>query len=382
MATAAAATGQGANHARPLFRADHIGSLKRPPALLQARRDHAAGKLDAVALRALEDEFIRTAVRRQEEAGLAAVTDGDVRREAFHIDFLNAFGGIKWDPMRFSHGFVAGDSQGESPAVFRTYGKIVHEKPITIDDFNFLKGVTKVLPKVTMPSPSFAHYRGGRAAVDASVYPDMQGFFADLGSAYAAEIAALGEAGCRYVQLDEVHFTFFCDPKMVAALKARGDDPDDLADVYARLINASIATRLDTMSIGVHLCRGNRRSSWVAEGGYDPIAERLFNTVEADVFLLEYDSARAGGFDPLRFVPRDKRVVLGLVTSKTPELESADALMHRIDEAARYISLDQLALSPQCGFASSTEGNLLDEDAQWRKIERICEVARRVWGGV
>ncbi len=382
MTASTGAAGQGKINQRPFFRADHIGSLKRPSGLLQARREHAAGSLDSKSLHALEGEFIRTAVLRQEMAGLGVVTDGDYRREAFHIDFLNAFGGIKWDPMRFSHAFVAGDSQGESPAVFRTFGKINHERPITVDDFKFLAGVTKVLPKVTMPSPSFAHYRGGRAAVDANVYPEMQMFFADLGKAYAEEIGALGQAGCRYVQLDEVHFTFFCDPKMVAALKARGDDPDDLTDVYARLINASIAERPENMSIGVHLCRGNRRSSWVAEGGYDPVAERLFNTIDADIFLLEYDSVRAGGFEPLRFVPKDKRVVLGLVTSKTPELESVDMLMHRIDEAARYIPLDQLAISPQCGFASSTEGNLLDEDAQWRKMELTCEVARRVWGSV
>jgi 5-methyltetrahydropteroyltriglutamate--homocysteine methyltransferase len=231
-----------------------------------------------------------------------------------------------------------------------------------------------------MPSPSFAHYRGGRAAVDPGVYPDMDAFFADLAAAYRAEIAALAAAGCRYVQFDEVHFAFFCDPKMVAALRARGDDPHELAQVYTRLINDCIAERPADMAVGIHLCRGNRRSSWVAEGGYEPIAETLFNAIEADVFLLEYDSARAGGFEPLRFAPRGKRLVLGLVTSKSGELEPQDELVRRIEEAARFADIDDLAIGPQCGFASSTGGNRIDEAAQWRKLALCADVARRVWG--
>ncbi|MGE3245191.1 MAG: 5-methyltetrahydropteroyltriglutamate--homocysteine S-methyltransferase [Beijerinckiaceae bacterium] len=367
-------------HDRPKFRADHVGSLKRSPALLAARQDFAAGKLEAAALRAIEDAAVRDAVARQEAAGLGVVTDGDQRREAFHIDFLNRIGGISWDDRRFHHAFQSGGSAGESPAVFRTSAKIRHIEPVTVADFAFLAGAAKATPKVTLPSPSFAHYRGGRAAVDSAAYPDMAEFFADLAAAYRAEIAALGNVGCRYVQLDEVHFTFFCDPKMVAALKARGDDPDELAAVYARLINESVAARRPDMSIGVHLCRGNRRSSWVAEGSYDPVAERLFNTIDADIFLLEYDTDRAGGFEPLRFVPKDKHVVLGIVTSKFPELESEDELVRRIEEASRFCPLEQLALSPQCGFASSTEGNKLAADDQWRKLERIVKVAERVWG--
>lgn len=366
--------------AKPLFRADHVGSLKRPPRLLEARQRHRGGTMDAAALRALEDEEIRKVVRRQEQCGLAVVTDGDLRREAFHIDFLNRIGGISWDAMRFYQPFLSGGSEGESPAVFRTSAKIRHEAPICVEDYKFLAGVTQATAKVTLPAPSFAHYRGGRAAVDASVYPEMDAFFADLAGAYAAEISALGAAGCRYVQLDEVHFTFFCDPKMVASLRVRGDDPDDLAGIYAGLINDSIAARPAGMSIGVHLCRGNRRSSWVAEGGYDPVAERLFNEIDADIFLLEYDSGRAGGFEPLRFVPKGKRIVLGIVTSKFPELESEDYLIGRIEEAAMFCPLEQLAISPQCGFASSTEGNTLGEDDQWRKLERIARVAEKVWG--
>ncbi|MCC2098977.1 MAG: 5-methyltetrahydropteroyltriglutamate--homocysteine S-methyltransferase, partial [Hyphomicrobiales bacterium] len=331
-------------------------------------------------LRQIEDAHIRAVIRRQEEVGLQVVTDGDLRREAFHIDFLNRIEGIEWEASRFSQAFVSGGGAGDSPAVFRTSGKISLTTPIGIDDFSFLSSNTKVNGKVTLPSPSFAHYRGGRAAVDAGAYPDMAEFFADLAAAYRIEIAALGAAGCRYLQFDEVHFTFFCDPKMVAALKARGDDPDELAATYARLINESIAARPAGMSVGVHLCRGNRRSSWVAEGGYEPVAERLFNTINADIFLLEYDSERAGGFEPLRFVPQDRHVVLGLVTSKFPELENAEDLLRRIDAAAKHIPLAQLALGPQCGFASSTQGNRVSEDDQWRKLERVVEVAQRVWG--
>ncbi|MDB5569272.1 MAG: 5-methyltetrahydropteroyltriglutamate--homocysteine S-methyltransferase [Hyphomicrobiales bacterium] len=367
--------------ARPrTFRVDHVGSLLRPPRLLEARAAHGAGRLDAAGLRAVEDDCIREAILRQQEAGFAVVTDGDFRRSAFHIDFLNALEGVRWDEMKFDHAFEGGPSQGESPAVFRTSAPIRHVAPITVDDWRFAQSCATAAVKVTMPSPSFAHYRGGRAAVDPGVYPDMDAFFADLAAAYRAEIAALAAAGCRYVQFDEVHFAFFCDPKMVAALRARGDDPHELAQVYTRLINDCIAERPADMAVGIHLCRGNRRSSWVAEGGYEPIAETLFNAIEADVFLLEYDSARAGGFEPLRFAPRGKRLVLGLVTSKSGELEPQDELVRRIEEAARFADIDDLAIGPQCGFASSTGGNRIDEAAQWRKLALCADVARRVWG--
>jgi 5-methyltetrahydropteroyltriglutamate--homocysteine methyltransferase len=376
----AAQTSRFDNAAPRTFRCDHVGSLLRPQALMDARASYAGGKLDAAGLRAVEDREIRTAIARQEEAGLAVVTDGDFRRAAFHIDFLNALDGVRWDEMRFHQVFDGGPSKGESPAVFRTSAPIRHKGSITVADWQFAQGCAKGVAKVTMPSPTFAHYRGGRAAIDERVYPDLDRFFADLAAAYRAEIAALAAAGCRYVQLDEVHFTFFCDPKMVAGLKARGDDPGRLAQTYARLINETIRDRPADMAVGVHLCRGNRRSSWVAEGGYEPVTEVLFNAVDADIFLLEYDSARAGGFEPLRFAPKGKRLVLGLVTSKSGALESADELVARIDEAAHFADIDDLAISPQCGFASSTGGNKIDETAQWRKLALCANAARRVWG--
>jgi 5-methyltetrahydropteroyltriglutamate--homocysteine methyltransferase len=365
---------------KKLFRADQVGSLLRPEQLRQARAEHSLGRLDDAALAAIEDDCIVTAIRRQEEAGLHAITDGDFRRGAFHIDFLTQLRGIAWDARRFTEGFKHGEGAGESPAVFVTTAPIAHDHDISVDAFRFLAGHTTRCAKVTLPSPSFAHCRGGRAAIDRAAYPDLDGFFEDLAAAYRAEIAALAAAGCRYVQLDEVHYTFFCDPNLAAALRARGDDPEELGRTYAKLINASIASRPSDMAIGVHLCRGNRRSSWVAQGGYEPVAEALFNTIDADAFLLEYDSDRAGGFEPLRFVPPGKRVVLGLVTSKSGELESDDLLRRRIDEAAQFCPLDQLALSPQCGFASSTEGNRLDEQAQWDKLALVARVAAQVWG--
>ena len=364
------------------WRADHVGSLLRPPAVTQARRRHAAGELDAAALRAVEDAAIAAAVVRQEAAGLPVVTDGDFRRGSFHIDFLTRLRGIEHRPTRFAVGFQGGPSAGHSPAVFHTVGRIAHEADITVADFAYLNSATARVAKVTMPSPSFAHARGGRAAIDPAAYPDLGAFFADLAAAYRAEIGALAAAGCRYVQLDEVHYCFFCDPKLVAALRARGEDPAELAALYARLINESIAGRPADLAVGVHLCRGNQQSSWVAEGGYEPVAELLFNTVAADRFLLEYDSERAGGFEPLRFVPKGRMVVLGLVTSKSGRMETDDELKRRIDEAARFVPIEQLALSPQCGFASSVAGNLIGEDEQWAKLALVSRVAEAVWGSV
>jgi 5-methyltetrahydropteroyltriglutamate--homocysteine methyltransferase len=365
---------------RRVYRVDHVGSLLRPQRLMQARAAFGAREISGQALLDVEDECILEAVRRQEQAGLGVITDGDFRRGAFHIDFLSSFEGIEWDASPFARGFQGGSSAGESPAVFVTSGKISHGEPICVDGFSFLRDCTLQTAKVTMPSPSFAHCRGGRAAIDDKVYPDLDVFFDDLAAAYRAEIAALAAAGCKYVQLDEVHFTFFCDPKMAASLKARGDDPDDLMRVYARLINDSIRDRPSDMTVGIHLCRGNRRSSWVAAGGYEPVAERMFNMIDADVFLLEFDDERSGDFAPLRFLRKGQHVVLGLVTSKSPVLEAEDTLMRRIEEASRYAPLDQLGIGPQCGFASSIPGNLIDEDSQWRKLALCAQVARRAWG--
>jgi 5-methyltetrahydropteroyltriglutamate--homocysteine methyltransferase len=363
-----------------LFRFDHVGSLLRPAPLLDARASLEAGRIGRDDLREIEDHWIRDAIRRQQNVGLPVVTDGDYRRSAFHIDFIQRLEGIRWDEMRFHKPFAEGPSKGEAPAVFRTLAPVRHVAPITVADWQFTRGEARVPVKMTLPSPTFAHYRGGREAIDRRAYPDLDVFFADLAAAWRAEIAALAAAGCRYVQLDEVHFTFFCDPQMVAELRARGDDEKVLARTYARLINESIAGRPKDMAVGIHLCRGNRRSSWVAEGGYEPVAEELFNTIAADIFLLEYDSARAGGFEPLRHAPKGKRLVLGLVSSKTGELEPLDELLRRIEQAARYADVGDLAIGPQCGFASSTGGNKLDESAQWRKLERCAKVAMRVWG--
>jgi 5-methyltetrahydropteroyltriglutamate--homocysteine methyltransferase len=366
--------------ARPPFRADHVGSLLRPERLKAARERYEAGTLSAAGLRAIEDELIRDVARRQEEVGLHAITDGDFRRSSFHVDFLTRFENIHFAPADFQRSFQSGPSKGESPAVFTVSGKIRHVRDIAVADFEFLAKATQRTAKVAMPSPTFVHCRGGRAAIDRTAYPELGPFYADLAQAFRQEIAALAKAGCRYVQLDEVHYTFFSDPKMVAEFRARGDEPAELAVAYAKLINESIAGRPPDMMVGVHLCRGNRRSSWVAQGGYEPVAELLFNTVEADGFFLEYDSDRAGGFEPLRFVPKGKMIVLGLVTSKTSEMETRDGLLRRIEEAARFCPIDQLALSPQCGFASSVPGNIISEDAQWAKLGLIAKVAEEVWG--
>ncbi len=364
---------------KPTLRADHIGSILRPQWLIEAREARAAGALTPAQLRVIEDSCIRDVVARQEAAGLHAITDGDYRRGAFHIDFLTQLAGIEYRARGFEK-FQGPVQDGYAPAVFETVGAIAHTHDITVEDFAFLRDATTRVPKVTLPSPTFAHCRGGRDAIDLAAYPDLDRFFFDLAAAYRAEIASLARAGCRYVQLDEVHYTFFCDPKLAGGLRARGDDPQRLAVTYAKLINDSIAGCPEDMIIGVHLCRGNHRSSWVADGGYEPVAEVLFNEIKADRFLLEYDSSRAGGFEPLRFLPKGKFAVLGLVTTKTGEIETADLLRRRIDEAARYVTPDQLAISPQCGFASSVPGNLITPESQWAKLELCVKVATAMWG--
>jgi len=365
---------------KPALRADQVGSLLRPARLIAAREARAAGQLDATALRMIEDACVREVVARQEAVGLHAVTDGDYRRGAFHIDFLTRLAGIEYRARGFSTFQGGAPKSGYAPAMFETVGPIRHAGPVTVPDFEYLQSTTSRTAKVTLPSPTFAHCRGGRDAIDRATYPDLDAFYADLATAYRAEIAALAQAGCQYVQLDEVHYTFFCDATLAAGLRARGDDPAELAVTYARLINEAIRERPAGMQVGIHLCRGNHRSSWVAQGGYEPVADVLFNTIGADRFLLEYDSDRAGDFAPLRFLPKGKIAVLGLVTSKSSDLESADDLRRRIDEAARFAPIDQLAISPQCGFASSIPGNLVTEDAQWAKLVRCVEVARAVWG--
>jgi 5-methyltetrahydropteroyltriglutamate--homocysteine methyltransferase len=365
---------------RPPFRADHVGSLLRPPELRQARADSAAGKLDAAAMRAVEDRCIEAATANQRRVGLRDATDGEYRRRYWHFDFLAGLDGVAMYEPEQKVQFHGATLQH----ALKVTGKIAWNKPMFIDDYRFTAShVEGAIAKQTIPSPSVLHFRGGRRAIDAHIYPEMAPFFADLGQAYRGAVQAFALAGCRYLQLDEVNIAYLCDPAQIEGLKARGEHVDGLLDVYADLINTAIGGRPADMVVSIHLCRGNFRSTWIASGGYEPVAEVLFNRIDADAYFMEYDSDRAGGFEPLRFVPRgNKLVVLGLVTSKTGALESKDDLKRRIDQAAKYLPLEQLALSPQCGFASTEEGNLLTEDEQWAKLRLCVEVAREVWGGV
>jgi 5-methyltetrahydropteroyltriglutamate--homocysteine methyltransferase len=365
---------------RPPFRADHVGSLLRPAELREARAAHAAGRLDAAALRETEDRCIERAIATQESLGLRAATDGEYRRAYWHYDFLAGLDGVElYEPeqkVQF-HGATL-------KHLLRVTGPIAWRTKVFLDDFRFTQAhVRAAVPKQTIPSPSVLHFRGGRRAIDPHTYPDLAGFFADLAAAYRGAVQDFAAAGCRYLQLDEVNIAYLCDPEQIEGLKSRGEHVEGLLDIYADLINTAIGGRPADMTIPIHLCRGNFRSTWIAKGGYEPVAEVLFNRIDADAYFLEYDSDRAGGFEPLRFVPRGRKlVVLGLVTSKTGELESKDELKRRIDAASRYLPLEQLALSPQCGFASTEEGNLLTEEQQWAKLRLCVEVAREVWGGV
>jgi 5-methyltetrahydropteroyltriglutamate--homocysteine methyltransferase len=366
----------------PPFRADHVGSYLRPAALLAARDAFAAGKIAAAELRAAEDAAIREVARRQEEVGLSGITDGEFRRTYFHVDFLEKLQGVSVTYGEFASKFRKDDGSevGFRPPTMHVEGKIRHTAPILGADFDFLKTVTGRTPKVTMPSPSMLHFRGGREAVSKEVYPDLEQFYADLAAAYAKEIADLGARGCRYVQLDDTNLAYLCDPDIRAKTAARGDDPDTLVHTYCRLMNAAIAGRPAGMTIAVHLCRGNFKSAWVAQGSYEPVAEILLNEMAIDGFFLEYDDERSGDFAPLRHLPKGKMVVLGLMSSKKAGIEPAGELKRRIDEAAVYAPLEQLALSHQCGFSSTVHGNELTDADQWRKLARLVEVARDVWG--
>lgn len=365
---------------RPPFRADHVGSLLRPMELRDARRARAEGRMDTAALREVEDRCIARAVRKQEEVGLRAATDGEYRRAYWHYDFLAGLDGVEmYEPeqkVQFKGAIV--------PHALRVTGPIAWREPVMVGDFRYTAAqVATAVPKQTIPSPSVLHFRGGRQAIDRQTYPELDGFFDDLGRAYAGAVRAFADAGCRYLQLDEVNIAYLCDPEQIEGLKRRGEYVDGLLEIYAGLINRAIAERPASMAVSMHLCRGNFRSTWAAQGGYEPVAEVLFNAIGVDAYFMEYDTERAGGFEPLRFVPRgDKVVVLGLVTSKTGELEGKDELKRRIDQAAKYLPLEQLALSPQCGFASTEEGNLLTEEQQWAKLRLCVEVAQEVWGGV
>jgi len=364
---------------RPPFRADHVGSLLRPLALKQARALRDAGQIDAAQLRAAEDDAIARIIARQAEVGLAGATDGEFRRAMWHFDFLEGLDGV--ESFRADHGIQFQGGIETQPKGLRVTGKLGFTTHPMLAHFAFLRDHTRATPKMTIPSPSVLHFRGGRRAIDPALYPEMDGFYRDLGLAYRSAVGAFAAAGCRYLQLDEVNLAYLCDPEQRRMLAERGDDPDRLPRIYASMINTAIGGRPADMAITMHLCRGNYRSSWIAQGGYEPVAEILFNEIGVDGYFMEFDSVRAGGFEPLRFVPKGKVVVLGLVTSKTGVLESADELKRRIGEAAKFVDADQLCLSPQCGFASTEEGNSLTEDEQWAKLARIVEVAREVWGG-
>jgi 5-methyltetrahydropteroyltriglutamate--homocysteine methyltransferase len=364
---------------RPPFRADHVGSLLRPAALKDARAKRERGEIDAAALTEIEDREIEALIAKQEAIGLESITDGEYRRASWQTDFLRELPGIETflgdRKLKFQGG--AQPKQWVS-RVKEKLGRYSGHPQIA--HWKFVADHTRQTAKVTIPSPSALHFRQGRAAVPESVYPDMDDFYRDLGALYSKVVRGFADAGCRYLQLDEVNLAYLCDPSLREHVRARGDDPDTLPMVYADMINAAISDIPPDMTITMHLCRGNFRSNFVASGGYEPVAEILFNTINVHGYFMEYDSERAGGFEPLRFLPKGKTVVLGLVTSKTGQLESRDTLLRRIDEAAKYAPLDQLALSPQCGFASTEEGNVLAEEEEWAKLRMINEIAGEVWG--
>jgi len=364
------------------FRADHVGSLIRPADLIEARARHAAGEIGDADLRIVREQAIREVVHLQEEVGLQSVTDGEYNRGSWHTDFLLRFANVEPHQSRYTTTFHNEEGSVESkPHTVRVTGKLSRPEPIFVEDFRFLTSVTTQTPKITIPSPSIMHFRGGRDAIDTAAYPDMAEFYADLAGVYAEEIGELVEAGCRYLQIDETNFAYLCDPALRAQVQTSiGEDPESLPMVYAGLINAAIAGRPDDMAVCMHVCRGNFAGKWVAEGGYEPVADVLFNAIDVDGYFLEYDSVRAGGFEPLRFLPKGKRVVLGLVTTKRGEMETADELKRRIDEAAKFVDLDQLALSPQCGFSSGIGGNTMGIEEEKAKLRLVVEVAAQVWG--
>ena len=367
----------------PPYRADHVGSLLRPPALLQARDDHAAGRIDAAELRGIEDHAIREAVKLQEDVGLKVATDGEFRRSSWHMDFIYQLGGVTRVPEEQITVHFHGD-QGDLDAVFsgmHVDSKLHLPKTIYGEDFAFLRDtVSSAVPKIPIPSPSMVHYRGGRASVDTSVYPDIDAFWNDLTAVFAEEVRRLGELGCSYLQLDDTSLAYMNDPDQREYVASIGGDSERQHVEYIGYMNRALAGRPDGMTVTTHLCRGNYKSMWAASGGYDYVADVLFNELEVDGFFLEWDDERSGGFEPLRLLPKGKLVVLGLVTTKRGELESKDEIVRRIEEASRYADIDQLCLSPQCGFASTVEGNDLTIAEQADKLRLVVEVADEVWG--
>ncbi len=362
---------------KPPFRADHVGSLLRPTALKRAREQRAKGVIGATELTTIEDRAIERVIKKQEEVGLKSITDGEFRRSWWHLDFLWGLDGIEKHVMEAGIAFAGVNTRNEG---LKVTGKIGFSDHPMIEHFKFLASHTKRTPKITIPSPSAAYGRPLPTPIDRSVYPNNDQFFADLGQAYRKAVRAFADAGCRYLQLDEVFIAMLCDDNYREKMKERGDDPKALGPLYGDLINTAMSDIPADMTITMHLCRGNYKSTYMGEGGYEAVQEVLFDRIKVHGFFMEYDTARAGSFEPLKLVPKDRQVVLGLVTTKTGRLESKDEIKRRIDEAAKYISLDQLCLSPQCGFASTEEGNVLAENEQWAKLQMIVELAEEVWG--
>jgi 5-methyltetrahydropteroyltriglutamate--homocysteine methyltransferase len=363
---------------KPPFRADHVGSLLRPAPLKEARAKRETGGITQDELKAIEDREIEAVIRKQEAVGLNSITDGEFRRAFWNYDFLGKLDGVE---AYLGERKIAFQGPQPKPMMLRVVGKLgAFSGHPMIEHLKFVQAHTGRTPKMTIPSPSSLHFRYGRDAVPEAIYPSMDDFYRDLGITYRKAVRAFADAGCRYLQLDEVNFTYLCDPDLRALVSRRGEDPDRLPAIYADLINAAVSDVPPDMTISMHLCRGNFRSTFVARGGYEPVAEILFNAVNVDAYFMEYDTERAGGFEPLRFVPKGKTIVLGLVTSKSGALESKDALKRRIEAAAKFAPIDQLCLSPQCGFASTEEGNVLAEEEQWAKLRMIVELAEEVWG--
>ena len=364
-------------------RADHVGSFLRPRSVIEARTHRAADNIDYEQLRAIEDEAIAELIEWEESLGLQAITDGEFRRYFFHTDFLLQLAGVEeTGGIKKAFKNDKGVDVHFAPPKIVITGKVEHVKPIQRRDYEFLASHTTRTPKVAIPSPTMLHFRAGRAGIPEDVYPEMQDFYDDVAAAYRVEIADLADAGCRYIQLDDTNLAYLCDASHRQDAENRGMNPDAITHDYAQLINASFAGAPADMVRAMHLCRGNFRSSWAAEGGYEPVAEVMFNACDIDAFFLEYDDARSGDFAPLRFLPKGKTVVLGLVSTKLGEIESKDEIKRRIDEAAKFADIDQLALSPQCGFASTVHGNDITTEQQAAKIRLCVEVAEEVWGSV
>jgi len=362
---------------RPPYRADHVGSLLRPGPLKEARVKHAKGEITKDVLKAIEDREIQNAIRKQEAVGLHSITDGEFRRPWWNLDFLAGFQGTEWVKLEQGVKFKGLITRAEG---LRVSGRLGLNGHPMVDHFTFLQAHTKQTPKMTIPSPSALYTRGGRAMVSEAVYPSLEEFYDDLGMVYRKVVRALYDAGCRYLQLDEVYIALWCDPEHRKMLSDRGDDPERMFASYVELINLAIAEAPADMTIAMHLCRGNHRSTFLGEGGYEPVADALFNKIKVNNYFMEFDTERAGGFEPLRLAPKSKTVVLGLVTTKFGQLEARDIIKQRIEEASKFIDIERLCLSPQCGFASTEEGNILTEDEQWAKLRMIAEIAGEIWG--